>query len=71
MKEVHHFFVYGMLPEIVGSGIRGNQSQTAKALYPHSIASTKPTDEGKQEDEDYSSVWCYMRPAKFWYNDYV
>ena len=63
IKEVHHFFVYGMLPEIVGKWYTRKPVADSKGIVPHS--STKPTNDGKKEEEDYSRVWCYCGQPSF------
>ena len=56
MREVHHFFVYGMLPEVVGKWYTRKPVADCNGVVPISC-STKATDHGKQENEDYTRVW--------------
>ena len=58
MKEGHASLLclwHVAMQKLLASGIRGTHAVAdCKDIEPHS--STKPTDDGKQEDEDYSRV---------------
>ena len=61
MKEVHHFFVYGMLPEIIGKWYTRKPVVDCSGVVNASF--TAPSTE--EDTEDYSKVWCYCSQPSF------
>ena len=62
MEDIRHFFIYGMLPEIIGKWF------TRRPVADSSGIVTTPTvssAQANEDTEDYSKVWCYCSQPSY------
>ena len=66
IDSVQHFFVYGILPEIVGKWYTRKPVANSEGVVPIPT-STDLTDEQQDSDEteDMSKLWCYCNEPSF------
>ena len=64
MEDLKHFFIYGMLPEIIGKWYTRKPVADCNGVVPLPASSTRATDTAEQS-EDYSKVWCYCSQPSF------
>ena len=66
LDSVQHFFVYGILPEIVGKWYTRKPITNSDGVVPI-LTSTNSTSEQQDTDEseDMSKLWCYCNEPSF------
>ena len=63
MEDVRHFFIYGVLPEIVGKWYTRKPVASTAGRVPLPTSTATPTSDMQSavmdEKEDFSKLWCY------------
>ena len=67
MDSVQHFFVYGILPEIVGKWYTWKPIANSEGVpIPTSkILTSKEFEKETDKSEDMSKLWCYCNEPSF------
>jgi len=65
MDPVKHFFVYGMLPEIIGKWYTRKSVSDLDNIVHIPTSSTTTQNGNEEEEEDYTKLWCYCNEPSF------
>ena len=63
MENVKHFFIHGMLPEIIGKWYTRKAVADPTGIVPEPSTSVASSD--VKDAEDYEKSWCYSNQPSF------
>lgn len=63
---VKHFYIYGVLPELIGKFYTRKPIMNSEGVVPVPISSDTPgTSEQADDEEDITRLWCYCNEPSF------
>ena len=65
-NDVKHFYVYGVLPEVIGKFYTRKPVANCEGIVPVPISSNTPgKGDEEKDDTDLSRLWCYCNEPSF------